>query len=525
MPTGIAPTDELLNTIQQAVGNGDVSTLKAVAPLTANTNMAGVVDNTIKGMSGTAVPAMRVMQTANDNGGLQSKDGRLSAADSMLQEYTKAQPERSFWRGLGLSLIGDPNAYKAFNEGAQEQFLAPGADNKFYRVVKNTNSGIPSAVFDEQGQVVPLADAMKLGVTGFKSITETPGYKSNMVKTEEYAKKNVNEITNANAWASAFKAIDNNNQNILNGLQQIKQSGLALPTDILRDINSVAARTGSLAQSYSDSVASLAQANDTTSRNNAINNANKFAAEAGWPKIVSIDANHNVTTDDGKSYSLSNFLQNAKTMTSSQQSENAWRAGKAEIVNSAWYKNLAASPEGQKLIPVFENVFNMSASNDILKKQTVEKHGWLPFLTPNMPFDPSKSIESNMVQSMLDHGNALKAKEYAGKLSTMMQTGVPVVPGSVMSTYSNTDGAKVDEQLGAAIQQALSSYKPTAITEVPETQPKTLKQKNELLNPAQQGRMARTGNLKPNAPNPAVEAMDTAAKIEQILSKHKKGVK
>ena len=519
---GIDPTDAVANTAQNAVANGDVSSLKAIAPLTANTSMATAVDNTINGMDKAINPAKRIIQATNDAGGINTPDGRIAATKSLLNEYQTAQPEKSFMRGLAMGFMGDPNAYKAMSAGVQENFMAPGMDGNFYRVVKNSNSGIPSAVFDSNGNLVPLSQAQKLGITQLNDVTQTLGYKAAAIKNEQYTNQNIKEIGAANAWASGYQTISKNNEQIVQGLNQLKASGVALPADVLASINSVASRSGSLAVSYSKAINDLKNSNDSTSQGNAIKVANELAGQMGAPKIVSVDASHNVHTDDNKTYSIQDFSQKANSLSGSQQSENAWRAGKAEIVNSEWYKRMASTPEGQKMIPIFEDVYNRSASNDVLKKQLVSTHGWMPFLTPNMPFDPSKSVESSMAQTMLDQGNAIKAKQFADKMSNMMQSGIPIIPGSVMNSYSQNEGKLVDQNVGNSINAALQSFKPTQ----PKPSENTSAQIPNL--PSSQDQNAVTTNTARNklagrsVVNPARKSISDSELVQNLLAKHKR---
>lgn len=512
------PDDKTIDVVQQAANSGSPAALSAVAPLVQNTSLQPAVENTIRGMSGYAVPVDRVVNAANEKGGVQTREGRLATADALLQEYKAAQPPKSFLRGLGLSLVGDPNAARAFSEGVQENYLAPGADGEFYRVIKNTNSGMPSAVLDSEGKVVPFSTAIKLGITGFDDVTKTIGYKAKASQTEQFIKDNAEEIKTANRVASGWSAIDNNNLQIMEGLSQLKNAGAQLPKSALVAINSIASKSGALAKTYSNSVNAIAQANDATSINNAIAQANEVGGQLGVPKIISVDANHNVKTDDGKSYSLSSFLQKANTFTDSTQTENAWKAGKAEIVNSEWYKNLAKT--NPDLIPVFENVYNLSAANDVLKKTI----GTLPILSPSVPFDPAKSLESNIAQSFIDQGNAKLAKAYAAKLSGLMQTGVPIVPGSVLNTFSQGREANdINKSTIEAMQKVLSSYKPGAEPQAvaEEQKPPSIKDRS-VLSGAQNKRLERAEKIDVTKPNQAVQAVDEAELMNNLLKKHKK---
>lgn len=519
MPTpAMLPDDNTIDVVQQAANSGNPSAIAAVAPLVQGTSMEGALGTTIKGMAGYAVPAGRVLSAASSNGGVQTPEGRVAAADALAQEYKAVQPPKSFLRGLGLSLIGDPNASKAFSEGVQEHYLAPGSDGEFYRVVKDSNSGIPRGVFDANGQMIPLSQAMKLGVTGYDDVTKTIGYKAKATQIDQFVKENTEEIKTANKVASGWETIDQNNLQIIDGLNKLKDAGAQLPKNALVAINSIASKSGALAKTYSSAVNSIAQANDSTSLNAAIAQANEIAGRLGAPKILGVDASNNVKTDDGKSYSLNSFLQKANNFTDTAHTEDAWKAGKEEIVNSAWYQNLAKT--NPDLIPVFENVYNLSAANDILKKTV----GTLPILSPSVPFDPSKSLESNIAQSFIDQGNAKLARSYAAKLSSLMQTGVPIVPGSVLNTFAGgKEAGEIHRSTIEMMQKALSSYNPGKETEAPTTEPKKLSTKDRsILTPTQQSRLDRSQKIDLTKPNAAVQAVDESALMEQLLKKHRK---
>lgn len=513
--TAVAPPDNATNAVQAAIATGDIGALKAVAPRVSGTSLSPVVNDAVSNMDKAVAPAARVINTANANGGIATADGRLATADAIAAEYKKFQPPTGVWQGIAQGLMGNKEWSKAMTPGNVVPAIVAGKDGRAYTAIYNQNSKIPTAVFDENQQPVPLSEWMKQGAGLYQNITDTPGYIQGKLTTEAFTKANNDEQSALNNAVAMFgNVINPRNEQNMQALLQLKKSKAELPNSILNEIASKTSLTGSNANSFSENYSNIQQANDVTSLNDALDKSKKAGLDLGVPGVVAVNADGTIKTSDGKTTTKNDLLSKVKGGSSSTNVEKGWTTAREQIVKGELYKQL--DMEQKALVDL---IMNNQQAMDIAKASYVQKHGWPSVLSPSAPYQPGQTLNSNIANTFIDAANLEHAQQAQKQLDSMLSRGLPIVPGSAAAAYSqgreaNATNAKYAEFM----KQALSLPTPAEATPAPTPAAKPVApMSTDTFAPGQSARLGQTSKLDTGRVNEAGAKVDKNAAMSSVL--------
>lgn len=512
----VAPPDNAADAVQNAIATGNISALKAVAPRVAGTVLSPVVNDVIGNMDRAVTPASRVIKAADENGGAGTPNGNIAVADQLVAEYKRHQPQTGFWQGISQALMGNKNWSNAMTAGIPTPAIIPGADGKFYTAIYNQNSPVPTMVYDENNNQVPYSQFLKLGGGGYKNITDTPGYISGKISTEEFTKANNQEQHSLNDAVGMFGNVINPlNERKMQALVELKKAGAELPNQVLNEIATLTSKRGSIGNTASTSYSNIAQANDVTSLNNALDKAKEAGLDLKVGPVVSMDAKGNIKTSDGSSTTKNDLLSKVKGGSNSSSVEEGWTTAREQIVKGELYKRLDPSQKA-----LFDSIMDSQQAIDMAKAAYVNKHGWPSILSPSVSYQPGQTLNSNIANAFIDSANLEHAVQAKATLDQLLSKGVPIVPGSAAAAYFQSPAAaSVNAKYSNLMSQALRL--PTKEETVAPQKPKApvAAASQESFSPGQEARLKKVEKLDTSRTNEAAKKVDDNQIMANALKK------
>lgn len=515
----VAPPDNAANAVQNAIATGDITALKAIAPRVNGTMLAPVANEAISNMDKAISPASKLINSVNSKGGIASPEGRLDLIKQYSEQYKNHQPTTGLLQGIAQGLMGNKQWSNAMTTGNEITANIAGKDGRAYRAVYNQNSNTPTMVFDENDQPIPYSEFMKMGGGLYKNITDTPGYISGKISTEEFTKANNEEQAALNNAVGLFgNVINPRNEQNMQALLQLKKANKDLPNAILDEIAAKTSLRGSSGNTASTNYSNIAQANDVTSLNNALDKAKEGGMDLKLGKVVGIDAKGNIKTSDGESTTKNDLLSKVKGGSNSNTVEQGWTSAREQIVKGELYKRLDINQKA-----LVDMIMNNQQAIDMAKTAYINKHGWPSVLSPSAPYQPGQTLNSNIANTFIDSANLEHATQAKANLDNLLSKGLPIVPGSAAAQYSQSREAQlVNSKYGSFMEQALR----LPVQAQPEAQvlqaPQAFKNNPSAQNSftaKQNDRLASTEKLDTSRVNEAGKKVDNRTVMSNVLKK------
>lgn len=458
---GIAPPTSGLVKDYSAAGNA--ADLYSLLPRAEGTSLAPRIVRSAEVMSRAAAPVADVLVASQAKGGAATPEGRMAAADAAIQSFDKFQPETSFMKGLAAGMMGRKDWQNLASQGVIRPTQEFDKDGRGAVAFYAQNSDVPIKVIDKAtGNPLSMDQYEARGFGKYKSITDTPGYIDEKIRTEKYSENFVKEQAATNVGAAIFPIIGENSKKIYNGFSSLRQFGL--DNDDINELQMMSSRTQSLSSDISLAEQEFRQANDTDSLNNAIEKINKLDASAGVPKIAGLAGSNTFKGEDGKNYSKQDLIQKMKNFNSRSSLENQFSQNREQIVNSAVYRKL----EGLGAKSAFDNIMNLQRSNELLKADYRNKHGESQVFASSIPYQLGQPMKVGMANAVIDQANAEIAIAFQKYFDKESANGVLPAPGVLASAFRRSGIPESISKKYAADLDAIQSMPDIEIKSKPE---------------------------------------------------------
>ena len=502
---GIAPVVE--QNANAAIESGDPSKMMAVAPLAAGTPVAPALAGAAANAVAKTIPIQATLDVVNANGGVGTAKGRLTAADS-IASFAPQQPETSFWRGLGLGLMGDKNWRNAATEGTITPVTQIGRNGDSVTAFMPENSKRPKYVLNNKTNEYLTADQYAQGGYGtYSNMESTPGYKADIASTTAATDNYLKQLEAANRASIVLDTIHSTNQKLIKpNAKALERTGLS-SADI-NELFKYSTTNSSVRNSISSGVQSLRQANDTTSYNNSIDQARSSGVSVSLPKIIGTNADGSYKYDDGKSHSINDLESMAKQASSSESIEKQNSQSWEQRVQNAVYQKLDFK---QKLM--FDNMLNAIQSNEKLKATHQDALEKLPVVSPTIPFHVGQATPVAIANTFVDEANARAVALYRNRLAEAGQHGAIPDLGAINGSMSIGENKTILDEIRSNAAKNIDLIQSTSIE--PASQASTAEAPLAAKQIAEPTVKAKKGGVPP----PKVEVKPAVAvppRLEQV---------
>lgn len=416
------PSNSLKKETDAAFQSGDPKNLYSLLPAAQGTSYVPKILDAAKIVQDKTAPIEKILQQANDNGGVGTPKANIAIANAMEQTWAQKQPEVGFIQGLAQGLMGNPNWRKAATQGVitskpiydENGKLATGfyAENSLepIRVVEaGTNREIGTTEYD------------KRNFGKYTSFEQTPGYIQNNEIIKKNAEQFSNDLETANITAAVADTVAKNSKTIYNGFSQItKIPGTQLTKPEIDELHSLSTRTGVNSQTLSQGIQTLNSVTDSDSFSRSKANLNNIGFSMGLPSIIGYDDKNGFKLENGSTISKSKLEQEMKNASSSAGQERAFTQNKQALIESKVYKKLPYEAQ-----VILENNLNLVAANEKLKNQYAAKFGSNPLFTETAPWQPGQPMSVGIANALTDEKNSRIANLYRSKIDEARKLGIP----------------------------------------------------------------------------------------------------
>lgn len=442
MNAGVAPSSALQNRYDDATASGDVSAVKAIAPIAVGTTLAPAIDQSSKFMESKLAPAIAITAAAANKGGIDTADGRLAAdaaARKAIAGWKGLQPDTSFWTGVSRSLMGVPDPWKGITQGAIETQIQYDVNGNSAEVsYAQNNPSSPFMVVDPAtGQPMSKQEYQERKFNLYKDPATNPFqqavgevFKKNSLAFNDTAAK-------TNQSAAAYVPI-------AEGAKQAE----ALLTDISskynldnKTLNELAGLTSKVSQkenSISDSFNILNSGSSTGSKKEALDKLAALTGNLGFDGVLGVGAKGQVTDSTGKTIGTQDLAQRVQDYMKKNSLSSQYSQAKDDLVKSAVYQSLPSAELKAKLLQAINlNEANHVRMNELKSSPT----GELPFLTTSIPHKMGDPFQVGIISTIFDQANATKAlawADYFAKESAKFSKNKPPVAGQLEAAFARS---------------------------------------------------------------------------------------
>ena len=375
------------------------------------------------------------------------------------------------------------------------------------------NSGVPTEAMDiETGMMMSMPEYDARGFGKYSDISKTITFQEQQIKTKENTENFVKDAASSNVGAAIFPIIADNSQKIYDGFSSLRKFGLT--DNEINKLQKMSTMTESVSSAVSSASQEFLQANDMTSLRNAIETVNKVGADAGLPKIVSINGINSFTDSNGNNYSKQTLLQRMTDVNTKSGKESQYTKNRELIIKDAVYQKL----EGLGAKSEFDGILNLMKSNELLKADFRKNHGEPPVFASSIPYELGQPMKVGMANAIIDQANADIAVAYQEFFDKQSKSGPAPSKGAIAQAFIRQGipqqiSAKYAKQIDA-IQSSPDIETETKIPEAP-VSPKLKGGARSILTPGQQGRLAETPTAGAAIEKSAAEAQK--AKLNKLL--------
>lgn len=504
---GVNP--DIATAASNAIDSGDPKQMAAVAPLVQGSPVAPPLNNALAQASKAIDPVQDAVNRSQQKGGLNTADGRLTAADS-LRSFAGQQTDINVMRGIFMKMANIPGGDKLITQGAITPTTQIGSDGGSVTAWMPSNGGRPTKVQDNKTGNWLNSEQYETGNYGkYSNMESTPGYQQTDIGAKAAAASHYQQLEAANRGSSVLDTIDQNNEN------GIKPNAIGLGAtmssnefkDLFKQSNAVTSTRSALSQGMQ----SLSQNGAYTSYNSAINQARDSGISVNLPKIIGGDSSNGFKADDGKTYKIDELNNMMNTFNSSAAVDQQLSQNRDLIVKSAAFKHLD-TPQKQIM---YGNMLNAIESNEKLKTSNNDLLSKLPVYSPSMPFTGEQQMGTVISNTYLDHANSQAVALYRDKLLEASKNGVPPSPGLIAASMTIGDNKaaldKIRSNAFLQITNVMNAAKDPSVPDGPKpdlnsqmpslpVNPSTSKpgQKTQSSNPAYEG--IKRGETQSNLP-------------------------
>lgn len=519
------PTSNLFQDYQAA---GNAADMESLLTRATGTTLEPSIKRSALIMGEGSKPVQNILDASNSKGGVQTADGRIALADSLkttLTEqrdalnkantatFTAVQPETGIIKAVIAGMQGAKNWQDIATQGAIRPATEWDKNGKGAVVNYAANSSVPLNATDMQtGMTMSMAEYDERGFNKYKDITSTLSYKEQLIKTEQNTKDLVEETGASNVGAAIFPIIGENSKKIYDGFANLRKYGLT--DNEINQLQQKSTMTESLSSAVSSASQEFRQANDLTAIRTAIEKVNKVGADAGIPKIVSVNGINSFTDSNGNTFNKQDLIQKMSNVDTRSGRESQWTKNRELIVKDAIYKKL----EGLGAKSEFEGILNLQQSNELLKADYRKKYGEPPVFASSVPYQLGQPMKVGMANAIIDQANADIAVAYQEFFDKQSKSGPAPSKGAIAQAFIRQGipqqiSAKYAKQIDA-IQSSPDIETETKIPEAP-VSPKLKGGARSILTPGQQGRLAETPTAGAAIEKSAAEAQK--AKLNKLL--------
>ena len=497
----IAPPTSSLWLDYQAAGNS--ADLKALMPRAAGTSLEPQIQRSAEIMESGSKSVQNIVETSNAKGGLQTAEGRVALADPLkttlsqqekedlnaknIATFTAVQPQVGIVKGVIAAMQGARNWQDIATQGAIRP--AKEFDQKGKGAVVNyaANSGVPINAMDmETGQMMSLAEYNARGFGKYSDITKTITYQEQEIKTRENTTNFVKDAAASNVGAAIFPIIADNSQKIYDGFSSLRKFGLT--DNEINKLQKMSTMTESVSSAVSSAAQEFRQANDITALRNAIETVNKVGADAGIPKIVTVNGVNSFTDSNGNTFNKQDLIQKMSEVNTKSGKESQYTKNRELIIKDAVYQKL----EGLGAKAEFDGILNLMKSNELLKTDYRKNHGEPPVFAPSIPYELGQPMKVGMSNAIIDQANAKIAVAYQAFFDKQSKLGPAPSKGAIAAAFIRQG---IPQAIAAEYTEKLNAIQasPDVETETKVVEPVEKPNKvgaRSILTPAQKGRLA-----------------------------------
>ena len=464
----VPPSDALKSQFDQAASNGDIKSMYDLFPKATGTSLAPKIIQSADIMRRNITPAEASLQSAKDNGGLSTPEGRMAFADT-VSEFKKLQPETGFLKGIANTLMGVPDSWKSMTRGLETTRVEY---DKFGKPVISSyaqnNPDTPFQVIDgNTKQPISIQEYGQRGVHLFKDAAQSP-----FVQAEgEVVKKNAQEFAKsaerANINAAAYSAIGKNAQK-MEQLWDTFSSKYGVSNDTLNELYSISSKSLSHEQAISDAVNQMLQGMSNDSRREGAEKLRALTGGGGIPSIVSINSKDQFVASDGKAYSTQDMQQRVNDYLKKNTLNTQYQQNKQALEESSTFKIL---PMEAKV--AMREIMNLTQSNHMLKNDVATTVGTLPIITTDIPHKIGDPFKVGIISAQIAQANAEKVaafQEFFANESTRFSASNPPTAGALEAAFTRPDS----EILNAINQKYAKRIQEIEARPMPETKQPSL---------------------------------------------------
>lgn len=403
----VPPSAELQGQFNNATASGDPAAVSALKDSAVGTTLVGDINNSVQVMDRAAAPVRRILEAADNKGGIATPQGRLAMADavnveSQLKDWQQLHQPLSFGKALVNAALGVPDPWKSATYGRKETRMiydqnGDGAFATFYQNNPNT----PAYVIDPRtNTIVPPKEYEARGFQKYTSPAESPFAQAQ----GEVFKANLIGLNETKGLANINSAVGSQLSTLARQLQTDSETlatRYGLDNDTLNELSGLTNRLLTDDTKISNSLQNLTQGTTSESRSRSAKELSEVGA-FGNLKIVGTDAKGQFIGEDGKTYSASDLTSKAQNFLRSRDRSTQISQARAELVNSTYYKSLPDAQAKTLAENMFANVVRMKELTDRLQKENKT----LPFVTLDVPFQKGQPYQVGIANAIVQEANA-----------------------------------------------------------------------------------------------------------------------
>jgi hypothetical protein len=418
----VPPSASFRQETDAAFQSGDSKNLYSLLPAAQGTSYVPKILDAAKIVQDKTAPIEKILQQANDNGGVGTPKANIAIANAMEQTWAQKQPEVGFIQGLAQGLMGNPNWRKAATQGVITSKPIFDQNGQGATGFYAENSIEPIRVVESgTGREITPQEYEKRNFGKYTSFEQTPGYIQNNEIIKKNAEQFSNDLETANITAAVADTVAKNSKTIYNGFSQItKIPGTQLTKPELDELHSLSTRTGVNSQTLSQGIQTLNSVTDSDSFSRSKANLNNIGFSMGLPSIIGYDDKNGFKLENGSTISKSKLEQEMKNASSSAGQERAFTQNKQALIESKVYKKLPYEAQ-----VILENNLNLVAANEKLKNQYAAKFGSNPLFTETAPWQPGQPMSVGIANALTDEKNSRIANLYRSKIDEARKLGIP----------------------------------------------------------------------------------------------------
>lgn len=421
-----------------AANSGDVALLDDVKQRSMGTPVAPKAQAQIDRLSTGVAPIEKALSAVQAKGGIETRDGRIEAANQALQSFKEMQPETSFFKGFTQGLMGNPKWRDAATQGVVRPVVRFGNDGSAVTAYMVQNSDIPIRVVKD-GKDLNMQEYMDGGYQ-YEKPTEAPAYMGKQATFQRYAEQNAKEQLAANVGAAISAKRADNASFVLGAMQKLREFGLS--NEELNQLTEESTREFSNSYSIRTGMEQLKNAQDSDAIRSALDVMNGSGVGLDG-KVFSLDANNKIVDQNGKNYTVQGLLQMGSSYNNSSERQKRFTQAREQILESAILKKLPneqAKAEWQQAMDRINQNYELAA-------EFKQKYGGLPFISDPTPFKPGQSMKVAMANALQEITNADLAQKYQEFYAQNAKKGF-LIPGSTAAAFVRNPEMGYQQSLG-----------------------------------------------------------------------------